>query len=147
MIRIFTVILSGFFLAGCACVSSSKQGEMKNDPQALLEKKWEWVSTVTPVEKITVDKPENYTIFLKSDGNIQVRFDCNRGGGSFEISPGKLSFGPMMSTKMACPPGSLDYRFAKDLQGVVSFFTMDGALYLELPHDSGTLKFHPVKRD
>lgn len=29
----------------------------------------------------------------------------------------------------------------RDLQRVVSFFVQDGALYLELPYDSGTMRF------
>lgn len=147
MSRLFLLMISGIFLSGCVAVSSNTQSERKYDPQAVLDKKWQWESTVTPVETINVDKPDNYTILLKSAGRVQVRFDCNRGGGSFEISSGKLSFGPMMSTRAACPKGSLDFRFAKDLQRVVSFFTMDNNLYLELPYDSGTMKFRPAKME
>lgn len=147
MIRLFTLLLAGFVLTGCATVSSNGQGEQTASPQAVLDKQWQWESTVTPVETITVDKPGNYTLLLKADGKAQVRFDCNRGGGAFDISPGKLSFGPMMSTKMACPPGSLDFRFSTDISRVVSFFIMDGRLYLELPYDSGTMQFGPVKTE
>jgi heat shock protein HslJ len=147
MTRLFISIISGIFLIGCAAISSNNQSEQNYDHQTILDKQWQWESTITPVEKITVDKPKNYTILLKTDSKVQVRFDCNRGGGSFDISFGKLSFGPMMSTRAACPPGSLDFRFAKDLQRVVSFFTKDNNLYLELPYDSGTMKFCPIKTD
>ena len=147
MTRFFILIASGIFLIGCATISSNTQSEQNYDPQTILDKQWQWESTITPVEQITVGTPENYTILLKADNKVQVRFDCNRGGGSFEISLGKLSFGPMMSTRAACPPGSLDFRFAKDLQRVVSFFTRNNNLYLELPYDSGTMKFSPVKID
>jgi heat shock protein HslJ len=99
------------------------------------------VSTVTPVEKITVADPERYTLYLQEDGRVQARFDCNRGGGPYTLSEGKLSFGPLVSTRMACPEDSLDARFTKDLQEVVSFFIEDGRLYLELPFDSGTMRF------
>jgi heat shock protein HslJ len=44
---------------------------------------------------------------------------------------------------MACPPDSLDSAFMRDLQRVVSFFVDSGTLYLELPDDSGTMKFCP----
>ena len=80
-------------------------------------------------------------MLLMADGKAQVRFDCNRGGGSYHISEGQLSFGPMMSTRMACPPDSLDVPFMRDLQRVASFFVQEGALYLELPNDSGTMQF------
>ena len=147
MTRFLILIASGIFLIGCATISSNTQSEQNYDPQTILGKQWQWESTITPVEQITVGTPKNYTILLKADNKVQVRFDCNRGGGSFRISLGKLSFGPIMSTRAACPPGSLDFRFARDLQRVVSFFTMNNNLYLELPYDSGTMKFSPVKID
>ena len=147
MTRFLILIASGIFLIGCATISSNTQSEQNYDPQTILDKQWQWESTITPLEQITVATPKNYTILLKADNKVQVRFDCNRGGGSFEISLGKLSFGPIMSTRAACPPGSLDFRFAKDLQRVVSFFTRNNNLYLELPYDSGTMKFSPVKID
>jgi heat shock protein HslJ len=78
---------------------------------------------------------------LVTDGKAQIRFDCNRGGGEFKISPGKLSFSPLFSTRMACPEDSLDSSFTRDLQRVVSFFVDNGRLYLEPPYDSGTMKF------
>ncbi|MGE5819201.1 MAG: META domain-containing protein, partial [Deltaproteobacteria bacterium] len=99
---------------------------------------------ITPVEKITVPNPDRYTIRLLNDGKLQARFDCNNGGGNYQISAGKLSFGPLMSTRMACPPGSLDATYTRDLQRVVSFFVQGGDLYLELPVDSGTMRFQPA---
>ena len=65
-----------------------------------------------------------------------------RGGGSFRISePGRIAFGPLATTMMACPPGSQAHRFGKDLGQVGSFFVENGMLYLELPVDSGTMRF------
>jgi heat shock protein HslJ len=104
-------------------------------------KTWQWEATVTPVEKLSVPNPENYTIRLTEAGKVEARFDCNRGGGSYEISTAKLTFGPLMSTRMACPPGTLDALFMRDLGRVSSFFVDDGKLYLELPLHSGTMRF------
>jgi heat shock protein HslJ len=128
-------------MIGCAAGAMPDQNTRSTDPQSLLSKTWQWVLTITPVEKITVTDPERYTIMLTEDGKLQARFDCNRGGGEYKISKGKLSFGPMMSTRMACPPDTLDGPFMRDLQRVTSFFLQDGLLYLELPYDSGTMKF------
>lgn len=127
-------------LAACT-VSPPVVAERSTDPRLVLNKIWQWESTITPVEKITVPTPERYTISLRSDGKAQVRFDCNRGGGQFEISPAKLSFGPLVSSRMACPADSLDRPFMRDLQRVVSFFVENDTLYLELAYDSGTMKF------
>jgi len=117
------------------------EAERSTDSRQVLNKTWQWELTITPVEKIDVPNPERYTILLTAEGKVQARFDCNRGGGNYEISEGKLSFGPLMSTRMACPPDTLDAPFMRDLQRVASFFVENGNLYLELPFDSGTMKF------
>ena len=70
-------------------------------------------------------------------------FEACESGGEFKISPGKLSFGPLMSTRMACPPDSLDGPFMRDLQRVASSFVQYGFLYLELPYNNGTMKLRP----
>ena len=145
MQRIILAFIAGIILAGCAGKPAPVENTHLNDPQAVLGKTWEWESTTNPVEKIVVDAPENYTVLLGADGRAQMRFDCNRGGGGYEISPGKLSFGPLMSTRMACPPDSRDDVFMRDLQRVASFFLRGDRLYLELPYDSGTMKFRPQK--
>ena len=70
-----------------------------------------------------------------------MRADCNRGTGSYQIGEGTIAFGPIAMTRMACPPGSLDARYLRDLQRATSFFVEGGNLFLELPADSGTLRF------
>jgi heat shock protein HslJ len=145
MMRILSMALLGMAIVSFAATGVlPDQNTRSTDPQSVLNKTWQWVSTITPVEKITVLEPERYTILLKADGKAQIRFDCNRGGGEVQISPGKLSFGPLMSTRMACPSDTLDGPFMRDLQRVASFFVQDGLLYLELPYDSGTMKFRPA---
>lgn len=130
-------------MSACAA-SQSAPGAYKTNSRIILEKTWQWESTLSFVEKIAVPNPERYTILLTADGKAKIRFDCNRGGGDYKISDGKLSFGPLLSTRMACPPGSLDGPFIRDLQRVASFFIENGNLYLELPFDSGTMKFRSV---
>ena len=46
---------------------------------------------------------------------------------------------------MACPEDSLDGPFTRDLQRAVSFFVEKGNLYLELPADSGTMRFQAAR--
>jgi len=141
MRSIFPFVMFGILMIGCAANAPSGQHVRSSDPQTILNKTWQWELTITPVKKIDVPNPERYTILLTAEGKVQARFDCNRGGGNYEISEGKLSFGPLMSTRMACPPDTLDAPFMRDLQRVASFFVENGNLYLELPFDSGTMKF------
>jgi heat shock protein HslJ len=145
MQRIILALGVCIILAGCAGKPSSLENTHRTDPQAILGTTWQWEGTTNPVEKIIVPEPERFTVWLGADGRAQMQFDCNRGGGAFEISPGKLSFDPLMSTRMACPPDSLDNVFMRDLQRVTSFFLRGDRLYLELPYDSGTMKFRPQK--
>jgi heat shock protein HslJ len=144
MLRILSYALIGLIAAGCAAAGQAGSATRSKDPQSGSNKIWQWEGTVTPVEKITVSTPERYTIALMSDGKAEARFDCNRGSGSYEISTGRLSFGPLLSTRMACPADSLDRPFMRDLQRVVLFFVQDGHLYLDLPYDSGTMRFRPA---
>ena len=109
---LFTVMIAG----GCATGDGKSDSVSRStDSQMVLNQTWQWVATITPVERITVPNPERYTIRLTDDGKIQARFDCNGGGGNYEISAGRLSFGPLLSTRMACPPDSLDAPFMRHL--------------------------------
>ncbi len=141
MHRLITLILASMVMAGCATRSTPPEDLRSIDPRAVQGRIWQWGSTTNPLEKIEVTAPENFTLLLEPDGRARLRIDCNTGSRSFEIDAGKLTFGPIMSTRMACPPGSLDSVFSRDLQRVVSFFLNDGRLYLGLPHDSGTMQF------
>ena len=111
------------------------------DPDSVMGKTWQWEASITPVKKMMVPNPERYTILLSKDGKLQARFDCNRGGGDYKLSAGRLSFGPMLSTRMACPPDSLDGTFMSDLAKVNSFFVQDGKLFLELEGENGAMRF------
>lgn len=145
MPRIFTLLLPALLTLVTAC--ASKPGPLparSKDPTMITGTTWQWEETQTPVEKITSPAPDRYTLLLLPDGRANSRFDCNRGGGSYRIvEPGRISFGTMATTMMACPPGSLDRRFAKDLGQAGSYFVEGGKLYLELPADSGTMRFRP----
>ena len=141
MPRLIVVVWAVMVIAGCTAKATSVQESHHTDPQAILEKLWQWESTTNPMEKIEVAAFENYTLFLETGGRAHMRIDCNQGSGSFKLAQGQLTFGPLMSTRMACPPGSLDSVFLRDLQRVVSFFIDDGRLYLEFPDNSGTMQF------
>ena len=111
-------------------------------PPDVLEVTWQLESIVTPVETVKPDRPELYTVRFERTGRMSVRADCNRGSGSFTVTTGRrLTFGPIALTRAACPPGSLSDRFVRDVGRVSSYVVRDGALFLEMPVDSGTLRF------
>jgi len=89
---------------GCAVENRQNAAKRNSDPASVVNKTWQWQGTVTTVDRITVSQPERYTIRLTSESRMQAMFDCNRGGGDYEITEGRLFFGPLLSTRMACPP-------------------------------------------
>jgi heat shock protein HslJ len=73
---------------------------------------------------------------------VALKADCNRGVGSYKVSPDRrITLKPIALSRMMCPKGSLSDRFAKEVGRATSYFLKDGDLFLELPVDSGTLRF------
>lgn len=129
-------------LLGCATPEhQNRTGDSRMDSRMIIGKTWQWLESVTPAEKIIVSDPERYTLKLTENGRVEARFDCNRGGGSYQITEGKLVFGPMMSTRMACPEDSLDIIYMEHLQAASTFFMANDELYLEMPGNGGALRF------
>jgi heat shock protein HslJ len=114
-------------------------------PEAVTGKVWQWERTVTPVETVESPAPDRYTLELAPNGRLLVRADCNRGTGAYRIGTGTLAIGPIATTRMACPPGSLDASYLGDLHRAAGFFVEGGQLFIELPVDSGTMRFAPQR--
>ena len=94
---------------------------------------------------LTPDDRTKYTITFAADGNVIVRFDCNRGRGRW-TSPGphQIELGPLALTRAMCPPGSLHDHLVKQWPFVRSYTVKDGHLFLALMADGGTYEFEPV---
>src|SRR6185295_2779132 len=61
------------------------------------------------------DDRTKYTLAIDAEGKVAVRFDCNRGTGTWATaSKGEIHFGPLAITQAACPQGSLHNRLVKD---------------------------------
>jgi heat shock protein HslJ len=78
--------------------------------------------------------PESVTASLRIvDGQAEVHFGCNSGGGAVTLTADTLTFGPMMSTKMACEPNAMAMETA-----VATVLTGDVAYTI----DADTLTLH-----
>jgi heat shock protein HslJ len=105
---------------------------------------WQWVRTQYN-DDTTLTRPADtagYTLQLKSDGTVKVRGDCNAGGGSFTMNGSKLSVTITHTTMAACPEGSLEGSFLRDLNRANGFLLKNGSLFLDLKLDVGTMEFH-----
>jgi len=86
-----------------------------------------------------------YTIGFGANEVLNVRFDCNRGRGSWKsTAPGQLEFGALALTKMMCPVGSLHDELVRQWPYVRSYVVRDGRLYLSLMADGGIIEFEPA---
>ena len=92
------------------------------------------------------DDKVKYTIAFTADGNLNVRFDCNRGRGTWTSpGPNQLQFGPLALTRAMCPPGSLHDHIVRQWPFVRSYTIKGGNLFLSLMADGGSYEFEPIR--
>ena len=135
-----TVITALLLIAfGSSAPSTASQTTLRAD---VVNVTWEWLSFTTPAEQVKIDAPERYTIRFEPDGRVALRADCNRGNAAYSVGPHRrLALGIIALTRAACPPGSLADRFVREIGRVTSYVLKDSELFLELPADTGTLRF------
>lgn len=136
-IRLLSLVLALLALPFMALAQDDTSGEITGIT-------WEWVAfrSASGLDDININHPDRYTLTLEEDGNVGVQFDCNSGGGSYTLDGSSLDIGPLITTLMACPPGSLASEFGGWLENVVTFVQPDeNTLVLNLAMDSGDLVF------
>jgi heat shock protein HslJ len=81
------------------------------------------------------------TLRVEEDGSVAGFSGCNRFHGRFEEgeSPGAVSVGPLVSTRMACPPEAMELErtFLASLRGVESYGFHLGRLALDYRDEEG----------
>ena len=113
----------------------------KNDISPVVGALWQWVQTLyNDGKKFAPSDPKQYTLQFRDDGTLNIRADCNLKGGRYSIKGNRLSIEITQSTMAACPEGSLEDQFVRDLTAGAGYFLKDGDLYIDLKYDSGTMK-------
>lgn len=126
---------------------SSPALAFQNAGDELVGTVWLWQQTQdNSGQVITPPDPTRYTLEFMADGSVAVQADCNQGSGSYTASDNTLDIGQLITTLMACPAGSQDTEFLRQLDEVVSYLFKDGNLYLELPVDVGSMEFAPAEQ-
>jgi heat shock protein HslJ len=106
---------------------------------------WQWTEFVSPMERLTIDDPSRYTIEFGPDGRVACRVDCNRANGPYKVIGRELSVNLLAMTRAFCGANSHGDKYASYLSRVATWFVRDGQLYMEMPVDSGTLRFTRVR--
>ncbi len=141
---IVSVLACGLF---AACNSTPPAAAPASATSAGLEgSSWRLVQ-INPgngVSRPAIER-SRYTIGFGAQDVLNVRFDCNRGRGSWKSSsPGNLEFGALALTRALCPTGSLHDELVRQWPNVRSYVVKDGRLYLSLLADGGTIEFEPA---
>ncbi len=104
---------------------------------------WELQSMDAQGSTVEPDDPSAYTVQFLPDGDMQVRADCNRGHGSYELDGQSLVIGPVALTRMGCPAGSHDAVFADTLSRATEWAFADDQLVLTTADGAESLTFAP----
>jgi heat shock protein HslJ len=105
---------------------------------------WEWVSTTDPVQgPVAVNDPSRYVVLFNEDGTAYIKADCNNVQATYTTDGSSISITPGASTMALCPPDTQDSQFLQQLSTVAIYFIDGGNLYMDLPADSGTMRFVP----
>jgi heat shock protein HslJ len=130
-----------FVLRDDRLVETSTEAQRTVD-QKLIGTVWKWQQTLYNNDtKALPPNPDHYTLKLLPDGKVNIRADCNRGGGVYTLDGRKISVEITHTTRAACPPGSLEGKYIRDINAAAIYFIRDDALYIDLKYDTGTMKF------
>ena len=117
-------------------------GSVPGEVFSIIGVDWRWLqSRYNNDTDVRPADPTRYRLQLASDGSLHARVDCNQAGGRHRIEDHAIAIELTHRTTAACPPGSLDRVFLRDLSQATHFIVRDGKLYLDLKDDTGTMEF------
>ncbi len=112
-------------------------------PAQLVGTSWQLAELRENGRVTRVEDPARYTMAFNEYHEVALRLDCNRGTGRATVTPrvsaGEIAFDPIATTRMACPPGSLDTRVAQALQASRAYAVRDGVLTMSAPGGTQTV--------
>lgn len=119
----------------------------QTDPQ-LKKNSWKWIQT-NNADGSTTNSAKNdmFVLNFSEEGTISSSTDCNQLVGPYEVgAPGQISFGPLASTRMACPGATMEAQYSAALQKVQSYSIENETLTFRLS-DGGSIVFSNVLAD
>lgn len=134
-------VVQRFVLKGDRLMKTSGEARRAAD-QTLIGTTWKWQQTLYNNDTKSIPpNPDHYTLKLLLDGQVNIRADCNFGGGVYKLDGSRISIEITHTTRAACPPGSLEQRYIRDLNAAAVYFMEGDFLYIDLKYDTGTMKF------
>jgi len=109
-------------------VTIALQPEAPADAETLLGRTWTVTELLTPSSAGAIPAGvRTPTLEVASDGSVHVDTGCNRGNTTVQAKGDTLSFGPVMTTKMACEKdaAAVEHAVLQALEGTVTV-TIEG---------------------
>ena len=137
------------FLAGYALVTVRNMGkEAANSIPTVAELS---ASAWRPshIGEMSLAADTDLYVQFEPDGKLGGYAGCNRFFGSYELIEGKLVFGPVAATRMACPEpaNSLEISFLEALSATSTAARAESRLALKDEQGLTVLKFVAIERD
>ena len=115
-----------------------------SDDATLTQNVWLWQrSTYADGTTIVCSNASQYTLAFLENGVYNIQADCNQGSGAYTVDGSQITLQPGPMTRAACPPGSQDTVFLRDLGRVATYVFNGVDLVLNLQADSGNMVFSP----
>jgi heat shock protein HslJ len=125
--------------------ATDSAGETTGGTGDLAGTAWSWTNTqMNDGEVVAPAQADQFQVVFNADGTVAATTDCNTFRGRYEVTDNQITIELPISTRMACPEGSQQDAYIERLTSVQSYL-MDGSdLILELPFDSGGMRFAPA---
>lgn len=134
-------VIRRFALRDDRLIKTNEEVQGTPDP-LLIDTVWKWQQTLySNDQKSSPPNSENYTLKLLPDGKVNIRADCNLGGGAYRLRGNEISIQITHTTRAACPPGSLEQSYIQDLNTAGRYRVEDEFLNIGLKNETGTMKF------
>ncbi len=139
--RILIWMAAGIIAVGCSKQNSKSENSAdstaSNAPVDTIGRgPWRWIATVTSTARVACDNPDTYTLTFLPDSTVRLLIDCNRGSGRYRITGHDIHIGPVATTRMMCPPGSMDAAFAANIDSATSWSHNADTLQLQMKSGS-----------
>jgi heat shock protein HslJ len=127
-----------------AQIPRSAQEPSSGSQPSITQGVWLWLrSEYSNDTSVASPDPSKYTLSFQADGRLALQVDCNRGTGRYTQNGAQLTVDPGATTLIACPPGSQDQVFLRDLRNVATYVFDGENLVLNLKVDGGNMIFSP----
>jgi len=137
------------FLAGIAFVNLRGMQSVEATSITSIDELNDVVWRPTHLGEMNVDDDTDMSLQFNNDSQISGHGGCNRFFASYELKDGKLTFGPLGATRMACPEpaASIELSYFEALSATRTAVRVDRRLALKNDAGQTLLRFVAISPD